>query len=116
MFLCTWTRPNLSKPARLRWYSTPPVDKARDRVARTQDSQIERDGPTKGSNPVASSYDAYIRAAIITESAAAPPEAHRAAAARNARGACQAAAGPAIISGLRRPPLFRALSARTAGP
>ena len=64
-----------------------------------------------------SSHDAYLVAAITSEAAATPPEAPQAAAASGTRGgACQAAAGPAVISGLRRPPLLRAPCARTAGP
>ena len=88
----------------------------RDHVARTHDGQIERDGPTKSPNPMVSSHDAYLVAAITSEAAATPPEAPQAAAASGTRGACQAAAGPAVIGGLRRPPLLRAPCARTAGP
>ena len=67
-------------------------------------------------NPMVSSHDAYLVAAITSEAAAMPPEAPQAAAASGTRGACQAAAGPAVIGGLRRPPLLRAPCARTAGP
>ena len=61
-------------------------------------------------------HDAYLVAAITSEATATPPEAPRAAAASGTRGACQAAAGSAVIGGLRWPPLLRAPYARTAGP
>ena len=79
----------------------PRVERRRDHVARTHDGQIERDGPTKSPNPMVSSHDAYLVAAITSEAAATPPEAPQAAAASGTRGACQAAAGPAVIGGRR---------------
>jgi hypothetical protein len=63
-----------------------------------------------------SSHDAYLVVAITSEAAATPPEAPQTAATSATRGACQTAAGPAVIGGLRRPPLLRAPCARTAGP